>query len=309
MLLLAVMIGMTPAGVQAQDEVLRYGGDDEVETLTVVTDTTISAELVENIAGSFVEVESVLESGESPIGHEIDDEDRQAIADADLVVYQGLGQMPSFIEAAEGRDEADRVVLSAGIPDFRLIGEGDEVNPHTYHSPSLAQYAVDHLTVALKKNLEPVAGEIEGNRLRINIELQSLMRETEGLMEELPRNERILVTDNDVFAYFAKDYHFQLFDVTRKEDSDKAIELMERYETQNVFRVEGAGDGEIEAWLEEHRGDDIPASVDLAPDLTGLWLGESNLPTGTYIGMFRQNVNDIILGLRPLPEAGEGEIE
>lgn len=304
----AAVLLMVPSA-QAQDEVLRYGGDRDVETLTVVTDTTINAALVENIAGSFVEVEPIVERGESPIDHELDEADREAIAEADLVVYQGLGLMPSFIEVAEARDDDERIVLTEGIPDFRLIRDGDEANPHTYHSPSLVQYAVDHLTVALKKKLEPVAGEIEGNRLRINIELQSLMRETEGLMEELPRSERLLVTDNDVFAYFAKDYHFELLDVTRDEDSEKAVELIERHEIDNVFRVEGAGDGAIEAWLDAHRGDDVPESVGLAPTLAGLWLGEPNLPTGTYIGMLRQNVNDIILGLRPLPEAGEGEIE
>ncbi|WP_372591622.1 metal ABC transporter substrate-binding protein [Guyparkeria sp.] len=309
MLPVLVLAGVASVGVQAQDEVLRYGSEKEIEPLTVVTDTTISADLVENIAGSFVEVETVLERGESPIGHELDEADRESIAEADLVVYQGLGLMPAFIEAAEARDETDRVVLSAGIPDFRLIREDGTVNPHTYHSPSLVQFAVDHLTVNLKKKLEPVAGEIEGNRLRINIELQSLMRETEGLMEELPRNERILVTDNDVFAYFAKDYHFQLLDVTREEDADEAIELIEQNETANVFRVDGAGDGAIEEWLEAHRGEDVPGSVELAPALTGLWLGDANRPTGTYIGMFRQNVNDIMLGLRPLPAAGEGEIE
>jgi len=292
----------------AQDEVLRYGDTEEVKTITVVADTTISAGLAENIAGNFVEVESVLSRGESPMDYSLDEADREAIAAADLVVYQGLGLMPDFIEAAEARDKADRVELSQGIPDFRLIRKDGEVNPHTYHSPSLLQYAVDHLTRQLKEKLKPVAGEIEGNRLRINIELQSLVRETEGLLEEVPRTERLLVTDNDVLAYFAKEYYFTLLDVRDEADSEEAVELINRYDTPSVFRVAGVGDGAIDEWLAVHQGDDIPESVKLAPTLAGLWLGEPNLPTGTYIGLFRQNVNDLMLGLRPLPEAGEREI-
>ncbi|MFI9651485.1 metal ABC transporter solute-binding protein, Zn/Mn family [Guyparkeria halopsychrophila] len=292
-------------GVQAQDEVLQYsGGDRDIEPLRVVTDTSFTAGMVDNIAGSFVEVEAVVHGEESPLGYSLDEEDRARIESADLVVYQGLGLMPEFIQAAETRDKADRVVLTDRIPEFRLIETDGAINPHTYLDPSLLQYSVDHLTIELKERLEAVAGEIEGNRLRVNIELQSLNRETEGLMEDLSRAERVLVTDNDVFAYFAKAYHFELLDVTDEEQSEKAIELIERNQTPHVFPVAGAGGGAIEEWLEAKRGAAIPESVSLASPLTGLWLAESNLPTGTYIGLFRENVSEIILGLKPLPAAG-----
>ena len=302
-LLAVVSIGTA----QAQDEVLQYaGGERDIEPLSVVTDTTISAQLVRNLAENFVRVESVAEVGESPVGLELTEADREAIAAADLVVYQGLGLMPGFIEAAEQRDADDRVLLTDRIPEFRLIeDEAGNVNPYTYLSPALLQFAVDHLTTRLKERLEPVAGEIEGNRLRVNIELQSLKRETEGLMEDVPRGERVLVTDNDVFAYFAKAYYFQLLNVTRDADSQKAVEQINRNETPNVFRVAGVGDGAVEDWLEAHRGEDIPESVGLAEDLNGLWLSDANLPTGTYIGLFRQNVNTLLLGLKPLPAAGQ----
>ena len=295
------------AAVPAQDEVLQYaGGERDIEPLTVVTDTTISSQLVRDLAGSFVEVESVAEVGESPIGLALDEADRQAIAAADLVVYQGLGLMPAFIAAAEQRDADDRVMLTERIPEFRLLEGGDgETNPHTYLSPALQQFAVDYLTTRLKKRLDAVAGEIEGNRLRVNIELQSLKRETEGLMEDVPRGERVLVTDNDVFAYFAKAYYFQLLDVTQGEGSGEAVEQINRNGTPNVFQVAGVGDGAIEEWLDAHRGDEIPESVGLANELIGLWLGKGNLPTATYIGLFRQNVSRILLGLKPLPAAGQ----
>lgn len=300
---LAVVL-LVPA-VQAQDEVLQYaGGERDVETLRVVTDTSFSAGLVDNIAGSFVEVEAVVDGEESPLNYALDEADRERIASADLVVYQGLGLMPGFIEVAETRDAADRVVLTDRIPEFRLLETEDGVNPHTYHDPSLLQYAVDHLTIQLKERLEAVAGEIEGNRLRVNIELQSLNRETEGLLEDLSRTERVLVTDNDVFAYFAKAYHFELLDVTDEQQSEQAIEMIARNQTPHVFPVAGAGGGALEEWLEAKRGSAIAESVSLAPALTGLWLAESNLPTGTYIGLFRENVSEIILGLKPLPAAG-----
>ncbi|TKA90026.1 hypothetical protein FAZ79_04005 [Guyparkeria sp. SB14A] len=295
---------LVPAA-HAQDEVLQYaGGEEDIDTLVVVTDTSMTANLVENLARGFVEVEAVVEGERSPLGYELDDDDRERIESADLVVYQGLGLMPEFIEAAEARDSSDRVTLTDRIPEFRLIETEDGVNPHTYHDPSLLQYAVDHLTIELKERLESVAGEIEGNRLRVNIELQSLDRETEGLLEDIPRGERVLVTDNDVFAYFAKAYHFELLNVTDAAESEKAIELIERNQTPHVFPVAGVGDGALEQWLEDKRGSALPESVGLAPPLTGLWLGDSNLPTGTFIGLFRQNVSELILGLKPLPAAG-----
>jgi len=310
-LLLSLAAAVASVGVaQAQNEALQYaGGDRDIEPLTVVTDTTISAQLVRNLADNFVQVESVAKVGESPVDHQMTDADRQAIRDADLVVYQGLGLMPGFIEAAQQRDADDRVELADRIPDFRLIKDADgTVNPYTYLSPALLQFAVDHLTTRLKKRLEPVAGEIEGNRLRINIELQSLKRETEGLLEDVPRGERVMVTDNDVFTYFAKAHYFKLLNVNRDADSKKAVELINRNDTPSVFQVAGVGDGAIESWLEAHRGKDIPDDVGLADDLNGLWLGDANLPTGTYIGLFRQNVNTMLLGLKPLPSASDKSV-
>ncbi|HSH84415.1 MAG TPA: zinc ABC transporter substrate-binding protein [Guyparkeria sp.] len=310
-ILLLVAVVASLGSAQAQDEVLQYvGNGQDIEPLTVVTDTTFSAQLVRNLAGNFVQVESVLEMGESPSDHELSDAEREAIDAADLVVYQGLGLMSEFIEAAESRDVGDRVVLTERIPSFRLLkGADGETNPYTYLSPDLLQFAVDHLTIRLKKRLKPAAGEIEGNRLRVNIELQSLERETDGLLEDLPRSERLLITDNDVFAYFAQAHRFQLLNVTREDDSREAIEAINRHGTPSLFQVAGIGDGAIEAWLEAHRGEDIPESVKLAPELDGLWLGDSNLPTGTIIGLFRQNVNTLLLGLRPLPAAGQEIIE
>lgn len=299
-----VAVLLAPAA-HAQDEVLQYaGGEKAIDTLVVVTDTTLTADLVRNLARGFAEVEPIVEGERSPLGYELDASDRERIESADVVVYQGLGLMPDFIEAAEARDPADRVVLTDSIPEFRLIETEDGVNPHTYHDPSLLQYAVDHLTIELKKRLESVAGEIEGNRLRVNIELQSLDRETEGLLEDIPRDERVLVTDNDVFAYFAKAFHFELLNVTDPAESEKAVELIQRNQTPHVFPVAGVGDGALERWLEEKRGTALPETVTLATPLTGLWLGESNLPTGTFIGLFRQNVSELILGLKPLPAAG-----
>lgn len=310
LVLFVLMASLVSNAAQAQDEVLRYaGGDEEVEPLTVVTDTGLNATLVANLARTFVEVEAMVSGQTSPLDYELTEADRKAIAEADLVVYQGLGLMPAFIEAAEARDASARVVLTDRIPEFRLIESDGTPNPHTYHSPALRQFAVDHLTIKLKEKLKPVAGEIEGNRLRLNIELQSLKRETEGLMEDVPRNERLIVTDNDIFAYFAKAYNFQLLNVTREGEGEKAVEQIQRNQTPNVFQVKGAGDGAIEKWLAAHRGKDIPGSVGIAPSLTGLWLGDSNLPSGTYLGMFRQNVSDILLGLKPLPAAGQAEVE
>jgi len=296
---------------QAQDEVLQYaGGERDIEPLTVVTDTTVSAQLVRDLGEKFVKVESVAEAGQTPGEVELSEADREAIGQADLVVYQGLGLMPGFIAAAEKRDAKDRVVLTERVPEFRLIEDAEgTVNPYTYLSPSLRQFSVDHLTTRLKKKLEPVAGEIEGNRLRVNIELQSLDRETDGLLEDVPRSERLLVTDNRVFAYFAKDYHFQLLDVTREADGKKAIEQINRNETPTVFPVAGIGGGALEDWLEAHRGKDVPESIGLSKALDALWLGEPNLPTGTYLGQFRENVSTILLGLKPLPAAGQESTE
>jgi len=286
------------------DEVLKSGAGYDGNPLKVVTDTNISSALVRNLADNFVSVQALVPTGVNPRDYELTESDRELIKNAEFIVYQGLDSMPEFEEIASQRPETDRVALGPAPPQFRLIKREDgSINPYTYLSPALWQDSVDALARGLKRHLDHSAGRIEGNRLRVNIELQSLERETSGSVGELSRSQRLLVSDNDAFAYFAQHFNFQLFDITDPEQSEKAIELINQQETPHVFQVEQLGDGAIKQWLEEHRGNALPENIELAEPLKAVSLGEDITATANYTGWFRQNVTHIIRGLQPLPEA------
>ncbi|HHQ69390.1 MAG TPA: hypothetical protein ENM98_03680 [Halothiobacillaceae bacterium] len=288
------------------DEVLKSGAGFDGNPLKVVTDTNISSALVRNLADNFVSVQALVPTGVNPSDYELTESDRELIKNAEFIVYQGLDSMPEFEELASQRPETDRVALGPAPPHFRLIKRDDgSINPYTYLSPALWQDSVDALARGLKRHLDHSAGRIEGNRLRVNIELQSLERETSGSVGELSRAQRLLISDNDAFAYFAQHFNFQLFDITDPEQSEKAIELINQQKTPHVFQVEQLGDGAIERWLEEHRGNALPENIELAEPLKAVSLGEDITATANYTGWFRQNVTRIIHGLQPLPEAAD----
>ena len=299
---LVLSLSVTSFAAHSSDEVLRSGADYDGQPLEVVTDTNISSTLVSNLADSFVEVRAIVPAGIKPQDYQLTDEDLEQIKQADFLVYQGLETMPEFEQLAEQRPESDRVALGPAPPAFRLRERKDgSTNPYTYLSPALWQDSVDALARGLKDQLYHSAGRIEGNRLRVNIELQSLERETSGLVGELSRSQRLLVTDNDAFAYFAQHFNFQLFNINDPEQSEQAIELINQQDTPHVFQVEQLGDGAIEQWLNANR-DALPEGIGIAEPLKVVSLGEDITTTANYTGWFRQNVTRILEGLDPLPE-------
>ena len=104
--------------------------------LSVVATTTVFADIVHNVGGERVTVTSIIPAGVGPEDYEPKPDDARKLADADLIVSNGVG-LDDFLDRlimAPARASVPRLVLGDGIPTITVDGE---TNPHFWLDPSL----------------------------------------------------------------------------------------------------------------------------------------------------------------------------
>ena len=107
-------------------------------TLKVVTTTTVFADIVQNVGGSRVSATSIIPPGVGPEDYEPKPDDARKLADARLIVSNGVG-LDDFLDdllASGTGGETPHLVLGDGIPVLTVDGEA---NPHFWLDPTLVK--------------------------------------------------------------------------------------------------------------------------------------------------------------------------
>ncbi|MBN8201001.1 MULTISPECIES: metal ABC transporter substrate-binding protein [Bacillaceae] len=186
--------------------------------IQVVTTYSIVYDIVKNVGGDLVEIHSLAPIGSNP--HEYDPlpEDVQKTTDADAVFYNGLNLeagnswFNKLMETA-GKDGEDAPVflMSKGVDAMHLTTKGkeSEEDPHAWldirNGIKYAENARDGLIKADPDNKEVY----EKNAEEYIAKLQELHDKAVEQFNEIPENERVLVTSEGAFKYFSEAYGFQ----------------------------------------------------------------------------------------------------
>lgn len=265
--------------------------------LRVVATTTVFADMIRNVAGDRVTVDSVIPAGSGPEDYEPRPEDARKLADADLIVSNGVG-LDDFLDgliAAAGEESAARLVLGDGLETITV--EGEE-NPHFWLDPTVV---VDHYVPAIGAKLaelDPDGADVyRANEAAYIDEIRAMDAANLAKVETIPAGDRKLVTFHDAFPYFADHYGFGLVGVIVENVGQEptASELATLVET-----VKEAG---VKAVFSE---------AQFSPDLARTLADEAGVtqvvttlyndtvgppPTDTYLKMMEWNVDEIVKAL------------
>lgn len=265
--------------------------------LRVVTSTTVFRDIVEQVGGAHVAVTSVVPAGAGPEDYEPKPDDARRLADADLIVSNGVGLddfLDDLIEAA-GTD-ADRLVLGQGIPTIEVDGE---TNPHFWLDPTLVvKYYVPAIRDALARLQPAAADDIATAADAYSGRLQALDDENTTRLAEIPSDRRKLVTFHDAFPYFARHYGFELVGVIldnpgQEPSAAELAELVRRVKQTGVRAVfsEAQFDPKLARTLADEAG--VRSVVTTLYNDT---LGPP--PADTYVGLMTWDVDEIVKALR-----------
>ena len=264
----------------------------------VVATTTVFADIVRNVAGDRATVISIIPAGAGPEDYEPKPDDARKLADADLIVSNGVG-LDDFLDPlidAAGEGAAARLVLGDGIPTIAVDGEP---NPHFWLDPNLvATHYVPAISAALAKVDPSGATAFTTNASAYVAKIEAMDAANKVKIDTIPAANRKLVTFHDAFPYFAAHYGFDvigviLANVGQEPTASELAALVEKVRAAHVKAVfsEAQFSPELAKTLAEEAGITTVVTT-LFNDTIG------PPPTDTYLKMMEWNVNEIVQALR-----------
>ncbi|WP_035984933.1 metal ABC transporter solute-binding protein, Zn/Mn family [Leptolyngbya sp. KIOST-1] len=235
------------------DDVAVTSPDDaaaaEAESPVVVATTSVICDLTEQIAETTVALTCLLEPGVDPHTYQVRPSDRQAIEQADLILYDGYNAAPSLIAVVENSTTAaERVaVFEVAVPDPLLgaahdhshdhghdhshdhghdhdhdhghdhdhdhgaTADGELVpDPHVWHNPIHNAAMVSVIADSLAQINPDQADFYAENADRLASQFAEIDRWIQAQVTTVPADQRQLVTTHEAFNYFAAAYGFEV---------------------------------------------------------------------------------------------------
>jgi ABC-type Zn uptake system ZnuABC Zn-binding protein ZnuA len=266
--------------------------------IRVVTTTTVFADIVRAVGGTRTDVSSIIPPGVGPEDYEPKPADARRLADAQLIVSNGVGLdnfLDRLLESGSG-GKTPRLVLGEGIPAITIDGEP---NPHFWLDPTLVKSGYLPKIVTALSALAPAdAATFQANADAYGTQLDALDTELKAKIETIPAANRKLVTFHDAFPYFARHFGFELIGVVlanvgQEPNAAELAALVEKVKAAGVKAVFS------EAQFNSKLAQTLADEAGITKVVTTLYndaLGPA--PADSYPGMMRWNVDQIVEALR-----------
>ncbi|HDZ15417.1 hypothetical protein LCGC14_0673240 [marine sediment metagenome] len=276
--------------------------------LNIVTTTTMITDLVRNIGKDSVNVQGLMGSGVDPHLYKASEGDVSKLTQADVVFYSGLHLEGKLVDVFEKMGRNSNTIALADVLDKKeLIGSAyfaSNFDPHIWFNIEYWKQITGYLTQELAKLDPDNASFYEDNKTEYFKQLDILEDDVRNTIATLPEDKRILVTAHDAFNYFGEEYGFEVVGLqglstateAGVQDVQKLAQLIIDKKVKSIFVETSVPKRTIEALQQavNSKGYDVQIGGTLFSDA----LGNAGTDEGTYIGMFRYNVNTIVNALK-----------
>ncbi|CUU57229.1 manganese/iron transport system substrate-binding protein [Parafrankia irregularis] len=285
----------------------------------VVATTTYAADFARAIGGDGIQVTQILRPGVDPHDYEPSPADLAAIADADLLIENGVG-LESWLDdaiSASGFDGTE-VVMADGVtirhPDDSEEAaaaeahdeheDHEEGDPHIWHDPRNVKIMVGNIEKGLAAVDPESSAEYQANLAAYRAKLDELDSETQREIDSIPVAHRKLVTNHDSFGYYVQRYGLE-FVGSIIPSFDTSAELSGRSIDDIVGKIRASGAVAVfsESSLPPRTAQTIgsEAGVRVISGEDALYadtLGPAGSAGATYLEAQRHNTDTIVDALR-----------
>jgi zinc/manganese transport system substrate-binding protein len=174
------------------------------ERLNVVASFSILGDFVRNVGGDRVSVTTLVGPNSDVHVYTPAPADAKKIADARLVIINGLGLegwLPRLVQSAGSK--AAIVTATDGIAPRKL---GVAADPHAWQSVANAKVYVTNISAALGAADPAGAAAYRANTQVYLAKLEALDREVREAITQIPPARRKVISTHDAFGYFAAAY-------------------------------------------------------------------------------------------------------
>ncbi len=285
----------------------------------VVVTTNILGDVVANLVGDQMIVETVMAVGADPHDFQASAQQVAAIESADVLVANGAGFEEGLLDvvasAASNGVPTFEAMQAVSAIDFADDDEHDEHDedhdededhddhghegddPHFFTDPARMAVAADGIADFLIANVEGIDADALRSSADAYIgELEALDAEVTELLAGLSDEQRVLITNHEVFGYFADNYDFEVVGTVIPSGStldgtsaESLVELVEVIQDEGVAAIfsDTSSSDELVQTLADEVGD--IAVVELFTES----LGDADSDGATYIDMVRFNATSI----------------
>ena len=174
------------------------------DRLNVVASFSILGDFVKNVGGERVDVTTLVGPDGDVHVYAPAPADARKIADARLLVINGLGLegwLPRLLQASGSK--APIVTATNGIAPLKL---GSDADPHAWQSVANAKKYVTNIRDALVA-VDPADAEVFRKQADSYLtKLDALDREVRDAIKQIPESRRKVISTHDAFGYFAAAY-------------------------------------------------------------------------------------------------------
>ncbi len=297
---LIIVLAMVAAGCQAMP------GRAETGKPLVLTTFTVIADMARQVGGDHVQVESIVKPGAEIHGYDPTPSDLRRVAEADLVLDNGLGLEKWFEQFMSGVD-APHVTLSDGVPPIPIhTGESaGHPNPHAWMSPTAAQTYVTGIERALSELLPQYRADFAAAAKSYRSEIKTIGDGLTRSLAAVPKDRRALVSCEGAFSYLARDAGLTeryLWPVNAEadptpQDVAAVVDFVEQQRVPAVFcesTVSDAAQRQVAAQSGARFGGLLYVDS----------LSEPDGPVPTYLDLLRHDLSTIAEGLGGAAPAG-----
>jgi zinc/manganese transport system substrate-binding protein len=174
------------------------------EKINVVASFSILGDFAKNVGGERINVTTLVGANSDVHVYTPAPADAKKIADAKLVIINGLGLegwLPRLVQSSGGK--AVIVTATNGIAPRQL---GSDADPHAWQSVANAKIYVANIRDSLGA-VDPTGAAIyRANADAYLTKLDSLDREARDAVAQIPQARRKVISTHDAFGYFADAY-------------------------------------------------------------------------------------------------------
>ncbi len=278
------------------------------DKLYVVTTTGMLYDAVLNIAGDKVDAEAIMGPGVDPHLYKATQGDLTKFNQADVIFYNGIlleGKLSEVLKKLGKQKIA--IAVAETIPDSLLmtaVGYQDAYDPHVWFDINRWKYAVKEISRSLKQ-IDTINADLYRENTQAYLrQLDSLVMFVRSRISEIPPEQRILITAHDAFGYFGDAYGIRVEGLQGistvadfgLKDIVGIIDLIIENNVKAIFVETSVSEKSIQAVLTgcKEQGQQVVIGGYLYSDA----MGEFGTKEGTYIGMFKKNINTIVDALK-----------
>ncbi|MGI8690659.1 MAG: metal ABC transporter solute-binding protein, Zn/Mn family [Thermomicrobiales bacterium] len=270
--------------------------------VAVAATTTQIQDFMKNVGGNRVAVTGILKPNVDPHDYEPTVEDANAIAKADIVFVHGIG-LDSWMDKTVRNATANVPVITTtnGIKAFKGDENEPEGDPHVWFDPTLVQTMVANIANGLAKVNPANMSTYQANAASYTDQLTRLDEQLKGIFNQIPKEQRKLVTNHDAFRYLANRYGLTIVGAVIPSLSDSAepsakqvndlIDTIKKEQVKAIFAESSANPKVAQQVAKE-------TNIKIVDTLYGDTLGEPGSAGDTYLKMMVYDATTIADALK-----------